>query len=200
MLITVSISKPKSYTFIWFTASCVAFLRLQARQLQLSMQVIDTVPDKPIVLMTWTGLEPDLPAILLNSHMDMTKIIKEWRHDPFSAYLDTNDQKIYARGAQDSKCVGIQYLEAVRRLKISGRLLNRTIYITFMPGKTRFFLICWRKFLVDAEVGGLEGMYRFVRTEQFGKLNIGYALDAGRPSPNYDIAVFTGEKCFWSKV
>ena len=43
-------------------------------------------------------------------------------------------------------------------------------------------------------------MYRFVRTEQFGKLNIGYALDAGRPSPNYDIAVFTGEKCFWSKV
>ena len=32
------------------------------------------------------------------------------------------------------KCVGMQYLEAVRRLKQAGVKLSRTIHITFVPG------------------------------------------------------------------
>lgn len=33
------------------------------------------------------------------------------------------------------KCVGIQYIEAVRRLKDDGVRLRRTIHMSFVPGK-----------------------------------------------------------------
>lgn len=41
---------------------------------------------------------------------------------------------IYARGAQDMKSVGIQYLEAIRRLKFNGQKNKRTVYLSFVPG------------------------------------------------------------------
>jgi aminoacylase len=50
------------------------------------------------------------------------------------------------------KCVGIQHLEAVRRLKESGRKLKRTIHLTFVP---------------DEEIGGHDGMAKFVHTQHF---------------------------------
>jgi len=65
---------------------------------------------------------------------------EKWTHEPFSAYKDKNGN-IFARGAQDMKCVGIQYLEAVRRLKSKGVRLRRTIHISFMPGGYYFFYI-----------------------------------------------------------
>lgn len=45
-----------------------------------------------------------------------------------------NQGNIYARGAQDMKCVGIQYLEAIRRLKKDNVTVRRTIHILFVPG------------------------------------------------------------------
>lgn len=47
----------------------------------------------------------------------------KWTYDPFAAHK-TEDGKIYARGAQDMKCVGIQYLYAVRQLKEEGKRYN----------------------------------------------------------------------------
>lgn len=41
---------------------------------------------------------------------------------------------IYARGTQDMKCVGVQYLEAIRRLKLEGVTLKRTLHVSFVPG------------------------------------------------------------------
>jgi len=35
---------------------------------------------------------------------------------------------------QDMKCVGMQYLEAIRRLKAAGVTCRRTLHITFVPG------------------------------------------------------------------
>jgi acetylornithine deacetylase/succinyl-diaminopimelate desuccinylase-like protein len=32
------------------------------------------VPGKPIVLLTWEGKDPHLPAILLNSHVDVVPV------------------------------------------------------------------------------------------------------------------------------
>lgn len=32
------------------------------------------------------------------------------------------------------KCVGIQYLEAIRRLKNNGVKLKRTLHVSFVPG------------------------------------------------------------------
>lgn len=92
-------------------------------------------PKKPIVVMTWEGTQPALPSILLNSHMDVVPVFEDkWTHKPFSAHIDEHNN-IYARGTQDMKCVGIQYLEAIRRLKEKGVALKRTIHISFAPGR-----------------------------------------------------------------
>ena len=50
---------------------CVEFLKVQANRLGLDYHVTEMVPGKPIFIMTWPGLEPELPAILLNSHTDV---------------------------------------------------------------------------------------------------------------------------------
>lgn len=57
-----------------------------------------------------------------------------WTYPPFAAEKDENGN-IYARGAQDMKCVGIQYIECVRRLKEKGIQLRRTLHLSFVPGK-----------------------------------------------------------------
>ena len=61
------------------------------------------------------------------------KLQNSWTHPPFSGYID-NDGKIFARGSQDMKCVGIQYLEAIRKLKAAGVQLKRTLHVCFVPG------------------------------------------------------------------
>ena len=58
----------------------------------------------------------------------------EWLYPPFDAYMDENGD-IYGRGTQDTKDVGIQYLEAIRRLKKDNITLARTLHLTVMPGK-----------------------------------------------------------------
>ncbi len=57
---------------------------------------------------------------------------ERWTHAPFAA--EKVEGRIYARGAQDMKCVGSQYLEAVRRLKAAGAVFPRTIHLCFVPG------------------------------------------------------------------
>ncbi len=61
----------------------------------------------------------------------------KWTHNPFEAFKDDTG-KIYARGSQDMKSVGVQHLEAVRRLKSSGFIPKRTVHITFVPGINTF--------------------------------------------------------------
>ncbi|KAI8421925.1 hypothetical protein MSG28_009845 [Choristoneura fumiferana] len=72
-----------------------------------------TLPgDLPLLVMTWEGLKPELPTILLNSHMDVVPAEGDWKHPPFGAEVE--DGVIYGRGAQDMKGTSIQYLEAVK--------------------------------------------------------------------------------------
>lgn len=89
---------------------------------------------------------------------------------------------IYARGSQDMKCVGIQYLEAIRRLKTMNKRCKRTIHVSFMP---------------EEEVGGVSGMKDFIHTKEYQSLNIGFALDEGIASPSENYHVFYGERCIW---
>lgn len=56
----------------------------------------------------------------------------KWDYPPFEAKKDKNGN-IYARGAQDMKCITIQHLEAIRRLKKCGPL-KRTVHLSFVPG------------------------------------------------------------------
>jgi len=73
--------------------------------------------------------------------MDVVPVsIEHWESDPFAACKRQNGD-IVARGSQDMKCVGMWYLEAVRRLKGEGVALKRTLHITFVPGIKRLLKI-----------------------------------------------------------
>lgn len=67
--------------------------------------------------------------------MDVVPVYEEhWTHPPFGAEIDA-EGRIFARGTQDMKSVGMQYLGAIRALKASGTRLKRTIHVIFVPGK-----------------------------------------------------------------
>lgn len=140
--------------------------------------------DRPTVILSVIGSEPTLPAIMLNSHMDVVPVFEEfWTHKPFSADID-EEGKIFARGAQDMKCVGMQYLAAIRRLKRNNITLKRTIHVTFVP---------------DEEIFGPDGMKAFVNHNDFRQLNVGFLLDEGIASPTNVFSVFYGERTCWRK-
>ncbi|CAG9760516.1 unnamed protein product [Ceutorhynchus assimilis] len=161
---------------------CEEFLRSQAEGLNLPIKIYTIAQGKPIVIISWIGSEPSLPSILLNSHMDVVPVYEEnWTYKPFSAHVDEKGD-IYARGSQDMKCVGIQYLEAIRILKLEGVSLRRTLHVSFVP---------------DEEIGGVDGMAKFVLSEDFKKLNIGFALDEGMACPTEVFGLFYGERNIW---
>ncbi|CAG0896666.1 unnamed protein product [Darwinula stevensoni] len=165
--------------------TAVKFLQEYAKELGLLCQVVEPAPGKPVVIMTWIGQMSDLSAILLNSHMDVVPVFPEnWIHDPFEAF-EADDGKIFARGSQDMKCVGIQHLEAIRHLKNKGFHPKRSVHLTFVP---------------DEEIGGELGMKKFCRMQEFQKLNIGFALDEGLATPDDVYPVFYAERNqYWAE-
>ena len=73
--------------------------------------------------------------------MDVVPVFEEfWTHPPFSADIDA-EGRIFARGAQDMKCVGAQYLATVRALKRDGVHLKRTLHLIFVPGANDMTII-----------------------------------------------------------
>lgn len=162
----IKILKPTLTNSFLFTAPCVEFLKKLSNEIGLKFQVeYPASIEKPIVILSWIGSEPEAPSILLNSHMDVVPVFEEfWTHKPFDADIDA-DGKIFARGAQDMKSVGMQYLGALRSLKNNKVLIKRTVHIVFVP---------------DEEIFGSEGMKAFASTEAFKNLNVGFALDEGK--------------------
>jgi aminoacylase len=59
------------------------------------------------------------------------------------------------------KCVGMQFLAAIRYFKRNNIRLKRTIHLTYVP---------------EEEIGGFEGMKEFVETNDFKNLNAGFSL------------------------
>lgn len=162
------------------------FLKRQNDTLGLDFHEYYPVDEKnPIVTLTWVGQQPELPAIVLNSHMDVVPVFEDmWTHPPFAADID-EEGRIYARGSQDMKCVGLQYLAAIRALKKDGVTMKRTIVVMFVP---------------DEEKGGKFGMYKFVDTEDFKRLNIGFSLDEGIAGPDEEYPVFYAERSIWHVI
>lgn len=107
----------------------------QAKSLDLLFQIHHPVDErKPVAVLTWLGTNPNEPSIVLNSHMDVVPVYEnQWTHPPFAAEIDS-DGKIFARGTQDMKSVGMQYLAAIRALKRNDIHLKRTIHVIFVPG------------------------------------------------------------------
>lgn len=157
--------------FHLFSEPCVEFLRRQADELGLQFKIeVPVTPKKPICIMTWPGSQPELKSVILNSHMDVVPVFEElWTHKPFDADID-DEGKIFARGSQDMKCVGMQYLGALRHFKRNKIQLKRTIHVVFVP---------------EEEIGGVDGMREFIHQDTFRKLNAGVSLDEGE-STGYD--------------
>ncbi|CAJ0584960.1 unnamed protein product, partial [Mesorhabditis spiculigera] len=162
---------------------CVKFLFGLADELGIERKRFEAHPGRPFVLMTIPGQDPSLSSIMLYSHTDVVPVFPEhWKYDPFSAHKDEKGD-IYARGAQDMKCVGSQYVEALRRHFQRGqKQFLRTIHIVWGP---------------DEEVGGTLGMAKFIELPEFKALNIGFALDEGLASETETYKVYYAERCPW---
>ena len=141
------------------------------------------ITDNPILVAKYPGCDNDAPAILLNSHMDVVPCeLDKWTYDPFEAHI-SEDGKIYGRGTQDMKCVGIQHLEVLRRFKKNNFKPKRNIFVSFVSYE---------------ELGGLLGMGELCKSDEFKALNVGLALDEGLAREDDDMTVFYGERhAYW---
>jgi aminoacylase len=93
------------------------------------------------------------------------------------------DGMIYGRGTQDMKSVGVQYVEAVARLKAAGFVPRRNIHLLFVP---------------DEEIGGVDGMEAFLASAQYKAIQpVAFALDEGLANPKDAFTVFYGERVPW---
>ncbi|XP_060676322.1 uncharacterized protein LOC132805413 [Ziziphus jujuba] len=158
------------------------YILSQAESLSLESQTHEFVKGKPLVLLKWPGSDPSLPSILLNSHTDVVPVENDkWVYPPFSAHVDSHGN-IYARGSQDTKCIGFQYLEAIRRLKANGFRPIRSVYVSFVP---------------DEEIGGRDGAHKFAESDVFRDMNVGIVLDEGSTSEDENYKAFFAERCPW---
>ena len=158
---------------------CAEFLRSTCEQFGFAVEVIEPEPGYPIVFSKIQGTEPNLPGLLLNSHYDVVPAAQEaWHYPAFGASMNEQGD-IFARGTQDMKSVGMQYLEALGRLKQNGVTFKRNLYLLYVP---------------DEENGGVHGMGRFIESEIFEEMNIGFVLDEGLANPTEKFSVFNGER------
>lgn len=165
--------------------AAAVLLKHAAEEIGLVWRRVDLAPGHPILLMKYAGSDESLPSIVLSSHMDVVPVEPaKWSVDPWGGVV--RDGKIYGRGAQDMKSVGIQYLEAVRRLAARGYRPRRTIYILWVP---------------DEEVGGGRGIKLLLGSALIREMNPALVLDEGLASPSDRFTVFYGErKIWWLKV
>lgn len=126
---------------------CAEWIVRQCLEIGFKVETIEPIAGKPIVIATLQGTEPTLGRIILNSHYDVVPVVREeWCCDPFAAELRDGYPEavadsvpaagpcVYGRGAQDMKCVVVQYLEAFRRLLPTGWTPTRTVFLTFVFG------------------------------------------------------------------
>lgn len=176
---TVSATSPTTGAY----RECAAFLKTQLELLRLEVDYLPEAPDhSPVVVACWKGQDPTLPVILLNSHYDVVPADPQaWTVPPFEARRQNG--KIYGRGAQDMKCVCMQYIEALRQIQATTSYQpQRSIYLTFVP---------------DEEIGG-SGMAAFLESKLYKSLpGIALALDEGLASTSDTMAVFYGERLPW---
>ena len=98
----------------------------QAKKDKLDYTVI-TLPSKlKALVVSLRGTDKSLPAIGLNHHMDTVPApnANDWLYAPFSGAIA--DGKIYGRGAQDMKGIGVaQYFALKKRMLYGENRLTR---------------------------------------------------------------------------
>ena len=147
----------------------IALFKKQALADGFSMREIILPSGYPVLVITLEGSDPSLPALALNHHMDVVPAdnAAQWDFPPFEGSV--HDERIYGRGTQDCKGLGVAHYAALRELKERGIQPARTIHCIMVP---------------DEERGGYEGAKEFTAHPDFASLNIGFVLDEGMPSGN----------------
>jgi aminoacylase len=164
-----------------------------------SIFVLEESPEhSPVVVAKWTGRDESLPVLLLNSHYDVVPAVSEdWTVPPFEGLR--KDGNIYGRGTQDMKCVCIQYIAALRKLRsLKCRAARESLSMNsnddceFRPERTLYLT-----FVPDEECGGA-GMAAFLMSSLYKSLpGIALALDEGLASTDETFSVFYGERLPW---
>lgn len=54
----------------------MVFFTEQAKELGLPIKIYEFVKGKPIIVISWIGINPNLPSILLNGHMDVVPVVE----------------------------------------------------------------------------------------------------------------------------
>jgi carboxypeptidase PM20D1 len=118
------------------------------------------------VLYTWPGSKPDLPPILLLSHLDVVPVEpgteKKWTHPPFSGEIA--DGYVWGRGTLDDKVSVLGVLEGVELLLARGFQPERTVLLAFGH---------------DEEVGGFRGAAAIARLLESRGVRPELILDEG---------------------
>ena len=78
------------------------------------------------LLYYWKGKKSDRP-ILLMSHQDVVPVSGSWRYPPFSGTI--SDGRIWGRGACDTKCSLMGFLQAAEELLEEGFIPEQDIYL-----------------------------------------------------------------------
>ena len=109
-------------------------LERYAKMFGFQYERLEYLPQKPMLILTVAGTRPELRSIMLNSHTDVVPVeTSKWEVPAFDAYKNEHGD-VFARGAQDDKCIGVQYMEAIYRLVQKGHKFKRTVYLTYLPG------------------------------------------------------------------
>ena len=147
-----------------------AFLGLH-QYLQASFPKVHQTLNREVVagyslLYTWPGWKPELPPILLMSHLDVVPVEPgtegKWTHPPFSGAIV--DGHIWGRGTLDDKVSVLAVLEGIEALIGRGFQPERTVLLAFGH---------------DEEVGGHQGAAAIAKLLESRGVKPAMILDEG---------------------
>lgn len=142
-----------------------------------SIRQLTFIAGEPVILATIVGSNLELPALLLNSHMDFVPAnAAAWKKG--DSYTPTRSDLAFTHEVANMKSVGMQYVEALGALIARGWTPRRTIHVSYVP---------------DEEIGGVYGMGQLSQSAEWESLGIGFALDEGLPHTEARYNVFVGD-------
>lgn len=161
------------------------------------------------LLYYWKGKSSDKP-ILLMSHQDVVPAEGVWEHDALSG--DIADGKVWGRGASDTKCSVMAFLEAAEELLSEGYIPPTDVYLAsscteewagdgapkivkeLQRRNVELFIVCDEGGgIITEPIGGIHGNFAMVGVFEKGKADVKFTAKstgghASAPSQNTPIA------------